>query len=52
MGQTDTDGEKTPTGSESDDTQGRFAENMDVCGHVHVPEVVIVRILTTLNIFF
>lgn len=42
MGQTDTDGEKTPTGSQSDDTQGRFAENMDV--HVHVPEVDIVKI--------
>lgn len=42
MGQTDTDGEKTPTGSQSDDTQGRFAENMDV--HVHVPEVDMVKI--------
>lgn len=39
MGQTDTDGEKAPTGSQSDDTQGRFAENTDVCGRLHVPEV-------------
>lgn len=32
MGQTDTDGEKTPTGSLSDDTQRRNGENM----HVHM----------------
>lgn len=32
MGQTDTDGEKTPTGSLSDDTQRRNGENM----HMHI----------------
>lgn len=34
MGQTDTDGEKTPTGSPSDDTHRRTWENMSV--HVYV----------------
>lgn len=48
MGQTDTDGEKTPTGSLSDDTQRRNGENM----HVHMYMLSVGANFNTLLSFF